>query len=139
MAIYNPCKVKLTNHIMYFQYTMAHNIYYYLLDSKERENNEEILGQRKSEKQLDTLSTLHLHVGCSSELQLSSFLDCQTFLSLGLVPDPVCSSPPRVSQGSGIANILMSPVKTSFNDLFGSLCRDILDIYTYMSSLSDFP
>jgi hypothetical protein len=38
----------------------------------------------------------------------SSFVDYNTFLSLGLVPLPVCSSPRQMSCGSGISNISMS-------------------------------
>lgn len=43
----------------------------------------------------------------------SGFADYNTFLSLGLFPFPVCSSPWQISHDSDIFNILESPMKVS--------------------------
>lgn len=50
--------------------------------------------------------------------QSFSFVYCNTLLSLGLAPLPVCSSPGKVSrkmlEGSRISNIVRSPVQSRF-------------------------
>lgn len=46
----------------------------------------------------------------SLDLTPSSFIHCNALLSFGLIPLPVCISTQKTSQGSGISDILGSPI-----------------------------
>lgn len=73
--------------------------------------------------------TLYLCVWCKALFRSPipfSFVDCSILFSLELVPLPVISSPPQVSYGSGISNILGSPRQSRLqlcSGLSGPPCR----------------
>lgn len=109
-------KSRLKKQVIYFQNTMAQNTYYHS-EREEREYSEEILNQSKTENQQGELQILHLMCEVQEifrSLAAVSFGDCSTLLSLGLVPQPVGSSPCQVSHDSGISNILEFPTQSRF-------------------------
>ena len=92
-----------------------------------------------------TYSKLYLCVWCQNWLQISNsffiFVDCKHLLSPWLVPLPVSSFPQQIGHGSGILNILRSPMQLQcYNILFQCLksTHDLLASRKGLVSLCTF-
>ena len=90
------------------------------------------LDQSKTWKLTDRHQTLHLHVRCIFRSPTPfSFVDCKTFLSLGLVSHPGNNFPQQVSNSSGISNLLWVSMTIQasplHNGLSGPPCKDTPD------------
>ena len=107
----SPMKSKLkTDHILPTYNGTGYIHYHFQVYGKE--HSKEILDQSKTKNQFENsklcISMSDVKMFFRSPTPFS-FVDCNTLLSLGLVPLPVSSSPWQVSHGSGISNILGSP------------------------------